>query len=56
MADSLVVRSKIKEVAKDMNVASDFADALNEEVKKLVDKAVKRAEANGRKTIQPRDL
>lgn len=56
MADSLVVRSKIKDFAKDMNVSSDFADALSDECKKMVEKAVKRAEANGRKTIQPRDL
>lgn len=56
MSDSLVVRSKIKEVAKDMNVASDFADALSNEVKKLIDRAIERAKANKRSTIQPRDL
>ncbi len=53
---SLIVKTKIKEVAKGMNVAGNFADALDEEVKAMVEKAVKRAEANGRRTIQARDL
>ena len=52
----LVVKSKIKEVAKDSNVASDFADALNKIATDLVKAAVKRAEANGRKTIQSKDV
>lgn len=56
MAELLVVRSKIKEQAEGMNVASDFADALSEEVKKLIKKAAERAKANKRSTVQPRDL
>lgn len=56
MADSLVVRSKIKEVAQGMNVSSDFSDALSDEVKKMIAKAVERAKANKRSTIQPRDI
>ena len=56
MTEIVIVRSKIKEFAKDMNVASDFAEALNEKAVALINDAVKRAEANGRKTIQPRDL
>jgi len=56
MADSLVVKAKIKDAAKGMNVAGDFAEALSGKVKELVDEAIKRAKANGRKTVQSRDL
>ena len=56
MAELLVVRSKIKEVVKNMNVAGDFADALSQKVAELVKDACKRASDNGRKTVQSRDL
>ena len=56
MSDLLVVRTKIKDVAKDVNVASDFADALSKKVEELIEAAVERAKANNRKTIQPKDL
>ncbi len=56
MAELLVVRSKIKDVAKDVNVSGDFADFLSKEVERLIQKAVERAKANKRSTIQPRDL
>lgn len=52
----VVVRSKIKDLAEGMNVAGDFASALNEEVVALVGKAAARAKANGRRTVQARDL
>ncbi|OIO41059.1 DUF1931 domain-containing protein [Candidatus Pacearchaeota archaeon CG1_02_31_27] len=54
--DFVIVKSSIKNYVNDMNVASDFADALNKEVIELIKKAVKRAEANGRKTVSARDL
>jgi len=56
MAELLVVKSKLKDFVKDMNVAGDFADALSKEVGNLINKAGSRAKSNGRKTIQPRDL
>ncbi len=56
MADLLVVRSKIKEYAKGMNVSGDFAEALSKEVEKLVARAAERAKANNRSTVKPRDL
>ena len=56
MSDLLVVRAKIKDVAKDMNVASDFGEALSKKVEELISEAVRRAKENDRKTIQPRDL
>lgn len=52
----LIVKSKIKEAAKDMNVSSDVADALNKKVQKLIEEASARAKANGRRTLQARDF
>ena len=52
----IVVKSKVKELSGDCNVAGDFADALNEVAVELVTKAVARAEANGRKTVQAKDV
>ncbi len=56
MAELLVVRSKIKDAAKGMNVAGDFADALSEKVSQLINDACRRAKENKRSTVQPRDL
>ena len=55
MAD-LIVKAAVKEALDDMNVASDFYDALDDEVAELLEDAARRAEANDRKTVQPRDL
>jgi histone H3/H4 len=55
MAD-LIVKAAVKEALDDKNVSSDFYDALDEEVEDLLDHASRRAEENGRKTVQPRDL
>lgn len=52
----LVVKSAVKEAVDDSNVASDFYDALDEEVAELLEDAARRAEANDRKTVQSRDL
>jgi len=56
MAESLVVKAKIKDVAKGYNVSGDFADALSSEVDKQIKRACSRAEANGRKTVMAKDL
>ena len=56
MAEMLVIRSKIKDYCKDCNVSGDFAEALSKKVEGLVSDAVERAKANGRKTVQARDL
>ncbi|MFB6296422.1 MAG: DUF1931 domain-containing protein [Halobacteriales archaeon] len=55
MAD-LIVKSAVKEALEGQNVSSDFYDALDDEVSELLSNAAERAEANGRKTVQPRDL
>ncbi len=56
MADSVVVKAKIKELVGNYNVASDFAEALDAKVRELIAEAVKRAEANNRKTVMAKDL
>jgi histone H3/H4 len=55
MAD-LIVKAAVKEALDDMNVASDFYTALDDEVEELLEDAARRAEENDRKTVQPRDL
>ncbi len=52
----LIVKAAVKDALSDHNVSADFYDALNEEVAELLDDAAERAEANDRKTVQPRDL
>ena len=55
MAD-LIVKAAVKDALDDMNVASDFYDALDGEVSDLLEDAARRARENDRKTVQPRDL
>ena len=55
MAD-LVVKSAVKEQLEGKNVSADFHDALSDEVAEVLDAAARRAEANERRTVQPRDL
>jgi len=55
MAD-IVVKNSVKEALENVNVSRDFYEALDEEVSELLDDAARRAEANDRKTVQPRDL
>lgn len=52
----LIVKAAVKEAMDEQNVAADFYDALDEQVGELIDEAAARADANGRKTVQPRDL
>jgi len=52
----LVIKSKIKSAVPELNVAGDVPSALNEKVLNLLEEAAKRAKANGRRTLQARDL
>ncbi|MFP4232759.1 MAG: DUF1931 domain-containing protein [Candidatus Aenigmatarchaeota archaeon] len=52
----LIVKNTVKEAAGNKNVSSDFYEKLDEKVEDLIDRAAERAEANGRKTVQARDL
>lgn len=55
MAD-LIVQSAVRDRLADKHVAADFYDALDDAVADLLADASRRAEANGRKTVQDRDL
>jgi histone H3/H4 len=52
----LIVKSKMKEAAPDCNVASDVSSVLDSTAEMLIKQAIKRAEANGRKTLQAKDV
>ncbi len=52
----LIVKSKIKEAVSGLNVSSEVAEALNKKVKDMLKEAAERAKANGRRTLQARDL
>ena len=54
---ALIVKNAIKDMVRGKaNVSADFYNALDTEVKGIVNKALDRAKANNRKTIQARDL
>lgn len=55
MAD-LIVKAAVKERLGDLEVSSDFYDALDDEVAELLQDAARRADTADRKTIQPRDI
>ena len=52
----LIVKAAVKDALSDKNVASDFYEALDNEVEDLLEDAAERADANDRKTVQQRDL
>jgi histone H3/H4 len=52
----LIVKSKIKSAVPEMNVAGEVAEALNKKVEEILKEGVERARANGRRTLQARDL
>jgi len=52
----LIVKAAVKDALSDHNVSADFYDALDAEVQEILEDAAARAEANDRKTVQPRDL
>ena len=60
MAKTLIVASRVKELAKyegrQLNVASDLTDALTKKVEGILERACKRAKENGRTTVMPKDI
>ena len=56
----LTNKSQVKELAKiggkQLQVAEDFYNALDDKVKKLLEDACKRAKSNSRNTVMARDL
>ena len=60
MTKSVIVKSQVKELAKldgkALSVSEEFYKALEDEVKKIIEKACKRAKQNSRNTVMARDL
>ena len=59
----LIVKNNIRKVVKNLDkegaissVADEVGTALEMKVEELLENAIKRAKANGRRTIQARDL
>jgi hypothetical protein len=61
----VVVKSQIAAIVKETvkkenspvdNVAGDFAPALDKKVREMINTAIKRAEANNRRTLMGRDV
>ncbi|MGV8130773.1 MAG: DUF1931 domain-containing protein [Candidatus Pacearchaeota archaeon] len=52
----LVIKSKIKSAVPDLSVAGEVPEALNKKVHQMLKDAAERAKANGRRTLQARDL
>ena len=53
---NLIVKAGVKDALEKHNISADFYEAFDEEVADIIDAAAERAEANGRKTVQPGDL
>jgi len=56
MNEWVIVKTKIKEMVGTYSVSADFSEELNKKVKQMIQDAVKRAEANGRRTVMGRDI
>lgn len=58
--DALFVKSKVRDYikSKGCNTSGDLIDgkALNDAIVNVLDNAIARAKANGRKTVQEKDL
>jgi histone H3/H4 len=59
--NSIIVESRAKDYVKkvggdDFRTSGEFVDALNDDLKDAIERAVKRAKDNGRKTVQAHDL
>ena len=59
----LIIKSNIRKVVKDLDkensvssVADEVGTALERKVEEILDNAIKRAKANGRRTLQARDI
>ena len=52
----LIIKSKIKSAVPELSVAGEVPEALNKKVLEILQHASARAKANGRRTLQARDL
>ncbi|MDY6761603.1 MAG: DUF1931 domain-containing protein [Candidatus Nanohaloarchaea archaeon] len=55
MAD-IVKKSGVREAARGVNVGADFYQELDQRAQEMVERAVERAQENGRKTVKARDV
>lgn len=55
MAD-IIVKTAVRNAVDNLNVGSDFYDALDDEVQEILVDAARRAQENDRKTVSARDL
>lgn len=60
---TLIIKSNIRKVVKELDkenaissVAEEVGTAMERKTEELLENAIKRAKANGRKTLQARDL
>ncbi len=53
---NLVVRTKIKSIAKGFSVSKEFREKLDEVVAETIERACIRAKSNNRNTLMARDL
>ena len=60
---TLIIKSNIRKVVKELDkensvssVANEVGVAMERRVEEMLDAAIKRAKANGRRTLQARDL
>ena len=56
MSADLIVKSNVRAQLDDFNISAEFFEELGSDVEELLQDAARRAEANNRKTVQPRDL
>ncbi len=49
-------KSGVRDAVSESNVGADFYEALDEQVKELIERAEERAHDNGRKTLKSRDV
>lgn len=59
--NSLIIESRVKDYVKksggdDLRTSGEFIDALNDDLKDIIERAVKRTKENGRKTVQAHDI
>ncbi|MBI5148228.1 NFYB/HAP3 family transcription factor subunit [Candidatus Pacearchaeota archaeon] len=52
----LVVKKNIRKIAKDINISEDVSPALDKKIEQIIKEAIARAKANGRKTLQGKDI
>jgi len=53
---TVIVKAKIKEIAGECSVSSDFPDALDRKVTEIIKDACRRAKDNSRRTVMAKDL